>query len=102
MSLANPGALPRLRRRGQPVVGALKLHFPKANPLGEGASGFVSAVLGAHLHASQGPAVDPALCMVVDVSSGQFFSGPAATRQRLRQVDEACVEIAGRWPSIQP
>jgi hypothetical protein len=84
------------------VVGALKLHFPKQNPLGERASGYVSAILGAHLQVSEDQPVEPALCMVVDVSSGQVFNGPTATRQRLRQVDEGCVEIAGRWASIQP
>lgn len=97
-----PELILRGTRRGQPVVGAVKLHFPKQNPLGQDGSGYVSAVLGAHLQATRDDQVDPALCVVLDVSSGQFFGGPASTRQRLRQVDEGCIEIAGRWPSIQP
>jgi hypothetical protein len=31
-----------------------------------------------------------------------FIAGPTATRQRLKGVDDACDEIASRWPSIQP
>lgn len=97
-----PEVILRSTRRGQTVIGALKLHFPKANPLGARASGFVSAAMVAHLQATQADTVDPALCSVIDVSSAAFFQGPAATRQRLREVDEGCVEIASRWPSIQP
>jgi hypothetical protein len=89
-------------RRGQSAIGALKLHFPKQNPLGERASGFVSAALVAHLQTTQGDAVDPALCGVLDVSSAAFFRGPTATRNRLRELDEGCGEILARWPTIQP
>jgi hypothetical protein len=97
-----PEVILRGVQRGRPIVGALKLHFPKQNPLGERASGYVSAALGAHLQETQEHPVAPALCAVVDVSSGQFFIGPTATSQRMRQVGEACTEIAGRWSSIQP
>lgn len=97
-----PEVVLRGTRRGQSVVGGLKLHFPKANPLGPEASGFVSAAMAAHLQATQGDPVEPSLCGVVDVSSAQFFPGPTATRQRLRAVDDACTEIAARWPTIQP
>ena len=97
-----PEIILRGTRRGQPVVGGLKLHFPKANPLGAQAASFVSAALAAHLQETQSDAVDPTLCSVVDVSSAAFFAGPSATRQRLRAVDDGCAEIAARWPTIQP
>ncbi len=97
-----PEVILRSTRRGQAVIGALKLHFPKQNPLGAQASGYVSAAMVAHLQATQELPVEPTLCAVVDVSSGQFFAGPNATRQRLRTVDDGCAEIASRWPTIQP
>jgi hypothetical protein len=85
-----------------PLVGALKLHFPRTFPLGESA-GYVSALLQEyskdHLVAGNGEAFGP-YCCVIDIGSKTFCAGVKATVARMKDVEAACQNIAGLWPSI--
>lgn len=89
--------------RSGPLVGAVKLHFPRTNPLNEQAAGYVSAVLqewcAVHMQ-DEGQASGP-LCCVADIGSETFYGGVRATRQRMRDIEEACETIAALWPTIQ-
>lgn len=98
-----PEIILQSENRSGPIVGAMKVHFPKTNPLGEKSAGYVSAALQAwsdvHLNA-EGDVSGP-LCSVVDVGSQSFFPGVRATRQRMRDLEDACETIAALWPTIQ-
>jgi hypothetical protein len=97
-----PEIILRSENRNGPIVGAMKIHFPKTNSLNEQAAGYVSAMLQewceVHMH-DQGEASGP-LCSVVDVGSQSFFEGVRSTRQRLRDLQDACETIAALWPTI--
>lgn len=89
--------------RSGPLVGAMKLHFPKTNQLNQQSAGYVSAVLqewcSANLH-EEGQA-SGTLCCVVDVGSEAFYEGVRSTRQRMRDIEDACETIAALWPTIE-
>lgn len=86
------------------AVGGIKLHFPKTNPLLPVSAGYVSTMTheycAQHL-AAKGNA-SPKLCMVIDIASGKFFPGPSSTKAKLKDINAACTEVAGLWPTIQP
>lgn len=89
-------------RKG-PIVGALKLHFPKTNQLDDRTSGYVSAALQewAHANLAGEGTPDGSLCMVVDIGSRRHFGGVRATRTRLKELEDACANIAAMWPTIE-
>lgn len=97
-----PEIILRSENRNGPIIGAIKIHFPKTNQLNEQSAGYVSAVLQewtqTHM-ADDGVSFGP-LCSVVDVGSQQFFEGVRSTRQRMRDIQDACETIAALWPTI--
>lgn len=97
-----PEIILRMEGRNGPSVGALKIHFPKTNPLNQQAAGYVSAVLQewAQAHLSNEGQVSGNLCMVIDVGSQSFFEGVRATRRRMQDIQDACSTIAALWPTI--
>ncbi|EGJ19622.1 hypothetical protein RSWS8N_15719 [Cereibacter sphaeroides WS8N] len=88
--------------RSGPLVGAMKVHFPKTNPLDDRTAGYVSALLQewatANLH-EEGQ-VSGLFCSVIDIGSRCHHEGVRATRQRLRDLEEACETIHALWPTI--
>ncbi len=38
--------------------------------------------------------------MVIDLGSGKVYPGVKAVKQRLKEVGNACGQIAARWPGI--
>lgn len=99
-----PEIILRSENRNGPIVGAMKIHFPKTNPLNEQAAGYVSAVLQewVTVHMSDDGDASGPLCSVVDVGSQSFFDGVRSTRQRMRDLQDACETIAALWPTIEP
>jgi hypothetical protein len=85
----------------QPLIGALKLHFPRTFPLGDSA-GYVSALLQeyakTHL-ANHGEAFGP-YCPVLDVGSKLAFPGVKSTIARMKDIQAACRNIVALWPTI--
>ena len=88
--------------RGRPVVGAVKLHFPKSTPLCRGAGEYVGVILHefGQLHLAGPETCDPRLCRVVDVSTKQMYVAPTSYQRRRSDVEAACREIATLWGSI--
>ena len=97
-----PEIILRSENRSGPIIGAMKIHFPKTNPLNELSAGYVSAVLQewalANLSAESVP--QGQLCSIVDVGSQSFYEGVRATRRRLQDIQDACATIAALWPTI--
>lgn len=85
-------------------VGAIKLHFPKSNPLNSAAAGFVSALAHEYCaqHLSGKGTANPKFCMVIDIASATFFPGPPSTKARVKEIAAGCAEVARSWPMIQP
>jgi hypothetical protein len=85
------------------LIGALKLHFPKTNPLSEEAAGYVSAIAARfcdNYFADEGTA-DSRLCCVVDLASAKVYPGVKSTTKRLKDVDAACDQIFNLWDAIK-
>lgn len=97
-----PEIILRSENRNGPVVAAMKIHFPKTNPLNEQAAGYVSAVLQewAQVNLRDDGEVSGPMCSVLDVGSQTYFDGVRATRQRMRDLEDACETIAAIWPTI--
>ena len=89
-------------RRGEPIVGALKLHFSKNHKHSDQAAEYVATLLRQHVEQFWGEdaAVHPALCRVVDVFGGTVHEAPKAFRRRWKDIEAACEEIRVRWESI--
>ena len=99
-----PEIVLRATIKGREHVGAIKLHFSKTHPHSEESAGFVSAALNefckAHLIGATDAIVNPTFCQVIDVASGKVHQGVKSTKQRLADIDAACQNIAGLWPTI--
>ncbi len=89
--------------KNKSYVGAWKLHFSKTHPHTKESAGYVSAAMNEYcrLHlAGADDVVNPALCQVIDVASGTVFPGVKATKQRLKDIEAECHNIADLWPGI--
>ena len=83
------------------LAGALKLHFTRTFPLGASA-GYVSALLQEYTKAylaNDGEAFGP-YCFVIDIGSKTICAGVKATAARMKDIEAACRNIAGLWPTI--
>jgi hypothetical protein len=85
------------------VIGALKLHFPKTNPLSQEAAGYVSAVASrfCECHLIDEGTADPRLCFVLDLVSERLYPGVQSVRQRLKDAEAACEQIFNLWDTIK-
>lgn len=79
------------------VVGYIKLHFPKTNPLTTISGEFVATALKTFLQNDSPSPIDPKLCVVVDIPSATVFSAPKAGKKRMTDLEAACEEISDRW-----
>jgi hypothetical protein len=89
--------------KGGRKVGALKLHFPKTNPLSEEAAGYISAIAARFCDvylADEGVAASQ-LCFVLDLASSRIYPGVKSTTLRLKDVDAACDQIFNLWDTIK-
>ena len=79
------------------VVGVLKLHFPKSNPLDKNSGEYVATALKTFVQESTENTVDHKLCIVVDVPSSSVISAPKAGKKRMIDIEAACEEISAQW-----
>jgi hypothetical protein len=87
---------------GEDFVGGIKLHFPKTEPMDDEQASLVSALMNAfckdHLWKEGSPT--PGHGMVIDLASGKVYPGVKSIKQRLKDVESACGQIAALWPGI--
>ncbi len=88
--------------KDRPIVGALKLHFPKSHPQTEATAEYVATLLRMHaqLAMAQRGKVREEACIVVDVFAGQVRTAPRGYRRRWRDIGAACQEIKRVWPTV--
>ncbi len=79
------------------VVGAVKLHFPKSNPLTTTSGEYVATALKTFLQESTKTPIDHKLCIVVDVSSSSVIPAPKAGKKRMIDIEAACEEFGNQW-----
>lgn len=84
------------------IVGAIKLHFPKSNPLNEKSSEYIATCLRVYLEGKYDASkIDYKLCTVVDIPSGSVVNAPKATKKRMQDITAACEEIEARWKNTK-
>jgi hypothetical protein len=94
--VVRPDLLLRDRADGR-VVGAVNLYFVKSVPLTDAAAGFVTTVLRQFVELAYQTEPQRQRCIFVDVFAGKIHTVPTAFKQRMKDLEAACEEIAGRW-----
>lgn len=79
------------------VVGAIKLHFPKSNPLTVTSGEYVATALKAFVQENASTPISPKLCIVIDVPSSTVITVPKAGKKRMMDIQAACEEIDAQW-----
>jgi hypothetical protein len=89
-------------KSGEDFVGGIKLHFPKTEPMDDEQASLVSALMNAFCkdHLWKDGAPSAAHCMVIDLASGKVYPGVKSIKQRIKDVESACGQIASLWPAI--
>jgi hypothetical protein len=97
-----PQVLLKKQGKSGPLVGAVKLHFPRNYSLHAESAGIVSAILQewCRIQFLGEAAAQGDMCCVIDVGSKKHFGGVKATAARLKDVDAVCQNIAALWPTI--
>lgn len=91
VSLLEPGT----ERR----VGAMKFHFPRTSKLSTESLQYVATLLYTHLE-SVGDTPRKGHCYGIDVFSETFETAPRALKDRMKNLEAACEEIAERWSKL--
>ncbi len=88
--------------KGEGLVGGIKLHFVKTEPLDPEQAGYITAMMGAFCkdHLWQHGAPLPSHCLVIDLASAKVYPGVKAIKQRMKDIENACGQIASLWPSV--
>lgn len=92
--------------RGNEASGALLLVFRKERPLtkrsGQAIADIMRRAITSHaLDGMASTALDPRLCLVVDVFHGGVFTPPSRSLALFRDVQSACREVSTLWPFIE-
>lgn len=97
-----PEIILRTNGRRGPLVGAVKVHFPRTYSLDDNTAGLASAVTNewCKVHLAHEGQVSGALCPVIDVGAQRFYPGAKSIVQRLKEVDAICRNISALWPTI--
>ncbi|WP_452030408.1 hypothetical protein [Azospirillum palustre] len=90
--------------KGKPTVGGIKLHFPSSSALSVDCASYVSAGLQEYFrwfHSDDG-SVDHRINFVIDIGGGVIHEGAKSVKQRMKDIEAACEQIATLWPNIKP
>jgi hypothetical protein len=84
------------------LVGGIKLHFPKTEPLDQEQADYVSAMMHSFCQSHLWKHGQPfgGHCMVIDLASAKVYPGVKSVKQRLKDVGNACGQIAALWPGV--
>ncbi len=84
------------------LVGGIKLHFPKTEPLDKEQADYVSALLQVYCEEYLWKEGSPSAkhCLLIDLGSGVVYLGIKSIKQRMKDVENACSQIAAIWPTI--
>lgn len=92
-----PDALLKDQNSGE-IVGCVKLHFPRINPLNNQSAEYVATAMRVYLeNIKENKKVDPKKCYVVDVPTKTVVTAPKAFKRKMNDIVAACEEINARW-----
>jgi len=91
-------------KKGEKVVGGVKLSFPKSFPINAKSAEFLSTLIHWHCEVflSNFGKPDLRLCYAVDIPTANVFKPPTTYKRRRQQLAEACKEIVQRWDKVDP
>ena len=93
-----------LKKEGREAIntGAVKVYINASTALDEDMGKTNAALLLEQLKLNKvdGETPKPSMCCVIDVFAGNIFYATASNKKRLDNIQNACEEIAARWPSI--
>lgn len=87
-------------RDGTSKTGALLVVYNKGAALPKHSGDAVAELLRQALIQAGHVGVTPSMCLVLDVFSGALFTAPTSSRRLTGEIEAACREIAGLWPTI--
>jgi len=89
-------------KEGSTTSGAIKLCFSKNIPLNEESEKYFGALLHNFTYWFVEPVKTAAIrdCIIIDVFAEKVFLAPRATKRRMKELEDACREIATMWGSI--
>ena len=90
--------------RTGPFVGAMKFRYVKTKPITEAWAGYSATILHQFVEGrltTDETAVERRHCRYVDVFAGKTYEAPVSFKERRREIEAACLEIKGLWPTIQ-
>lgn len=99
----NPNLIIRCEKKGQKLIGGLKIHTSKSNSLDEEAGRNISTLIHSFISehvASDDEKVDLGLCLSVDLPQGSYISAPKSFKRRLNHIAAACEEIVLWWGKV--
>ncbi len=88
-----------LRHQDGRVVGAAKLYFVKRIPLSAEGGAFVTTAIQRFMELGDQTESQRDRCLFIDVFAGKVHRAPVAFKKRMKDLEAACEEIAGRWPN---
>jgi hypothetical protein len=88
-----------LERGTECRIGAIKLHFSRSAPLSHEALQYAATLVYKCLSDS-GDSPTKSRCFNVDIFSQGIEIVPRAVKDRIKNLEAACEEIAERWPSL--
>lgn len=90
------------KRSGEPLIGGIKLHFPKSFPLDKEAAEYIST--GIQLYATDHLFTEGAAshkhCYVIDMASANVYEGIQSIKQRTKDIGDTTLQITSIWPNI--
>jgi hypothetical protein len=90
--------------RAGPFVGAMKFRYVMTKPINDEWAGYSATILHQFVDerlATGGAGAERRQCRYVDVFAGKAFEAPECYKERRKEVDAACLEIRGLWPSVE-
>jgi hypothetical protein len=66
------------------IVGTIKFHFPKTNPLNPTSGEYVATALRTFLQEQESETVDHKLCLILDIPSENLIASPKATKKECK------------------
>lgn len=89
-------------RKGNPIIGAFKIHIIKTNPLTEEPMKYVSTMVRNWVESNKQSTekVENKICFSVDIFSQKYEVAPKTYIRRLADIEAACVEIVTQWPNF--
>jgi hypothetical protein len=97
-----PDALITQTSKGMTRMGAVKLHFPKTNSLGQKGGECVASILYEYLSQLSSPLGVPKskLCHSVDVHPNAMYQSPTSYKRIMKDVEAGCRQYKLIWDSI--